>query len=143
MKVILLKLNMQLLNLVWIVKRHEIFSLFRNSICQNHFSDYSALDLRFFSTNKFNLFISKMLKLKAFPDFSDDTNFIIDRDEFINYLKERMFPIMQDIVHNIYFQAQIIRKEHEKTITEITEKINNSAPEFMKKREKILNAIEK
>lgn len=143
MKVILLKLNMQLLNLIWIIKKNEVFSLLRSSVIQNHYTNMEAIDLRNFSKSKFDLFMTKLEKSKIFPDFSDDINFIIDRDEFLFYLKERMLPIILDTTHNIYFQAQQIRQDSQKNINEISKKIDNCGEEFKKKRERIIQAIEK
>ena len=143
MKVILLKLNMQLLDLVWIINKNEFFRLLKSSMIQNHYTNMEAIDLKNFSKTKFDFFMSKFEKSKIFPDFSDDINFIIDKDEFLFYLKERMSSDILSTTNDIYFQAQQIRQNSQEIVNVISKKIDNTGEEFKKKRERIMQAIEK
>jgi len=139
----LLNINMQLLNLIWLVRKSEVFSLVRQSMIQNNFSHMESVNLRAFSTSKLQFFMAKIEKSKIFPDFSNDPNFIINREILINYLRERMMPIITDATHDIFSQAQQIRRNSEKVIEQITLEINNSSERFKESRNKILEAIEK
>lgn len=139
----LLNINMQLLNLVWLIRKNEVFSLVRQSMIQNNFSHMESVNLRAFSNSKLQFFMAKLEKSKIFPNFSDDPNFVINHEILVNYLRERMMPIITDATHDIFSQAQQIRKNSEKVIEQITLEINNSNERFKETRSRILEAIEK
>ena len=137
MKTKLFLKNTQVLGYVWGIRKQTVYDFFKASILQNHFKDKSQAELRAFASEKCNVLFARIEEsINLFPDW-DDPEILIDRELYVNKLKDRIAEKINHSAYLLYERCQQIQKEYDKKIQEkqvqielLTDGFSKSIPIF-------------
>lgn len=108
----------RIINNIFLIHQQDYHNFLKTSLLENHFIDKSPIELKEYCTFKTNVLFVKFEERirQLYPDCKE---MLFEKQELINIIKSRVFPIISENVYKLIMNCQSIQKNYDEKIKKL------------------------